>query len=225
MKLLFLPIALILVAFGTQAAPMCQLGTLADYVALGSTGCIINDKLFANFQSLHTATGGASPATDASVAVAPIVQTGPAILNPGPGLLFSTGDWTAFAGQTVNTSIRFTVTILDPLFLFKDASLAFSGAATGAEGAATVSETILPAGAGLFVGDLPGNGSDVFTDSVEYDPVRSITILKDIQVKAGVDSFAKISFLQQEFSQVLIPEPATLGLTGLVLLALSWRRR
>ncbi len=222
-------LAAVFAAAAVSAAPVCQLGTLADYIALGSTGCMINDKIFANFQSLHTATGGASAATDATIAVSPIVQAGPAILNPGPGLVFSTGDWTAFAGQTVNTSIRFTVTTTVANYFLKDASLAFSGAATGATGAATITETILTSagGFGMFVGDVPGSGSDVFQDDVVYPATKSITVLKDIQVKAGAGSFAKISFVQQQFSQIdtTIPEPASMALVGGALLLVGLLRR
>jgi len=221
-----------LCSLGVGATPVCQLGTLADYIALGSMGCTINDKRFANFMSVHTAYGGATPATDTAIAVAPIVQVGPAILDPGPGLLFSTGSWTAFAGQIVNTTISFTVTVLNPLYLLSDATLTFAGAARGTNAASTVSETILPSGTGLLVGDLPGTGSDVFSDKKFYLPVKSITVLKDIQAAAGSgnDNFAKISLVQQTYSQltyspVLIPEPGTLAVVGGTLLLFGVIRR
>src|ERR1035438_10102333 len=125
-----------LVAFASMAAaaPLCTalVGTgvggavtMADYVALGSGGCVIGDKLFSSFyyQPSH---GGTGPAVAASAVFLTPVDAG--TYSPGPGITFSSGSWFVPGGSTIepsffDASITFSVNVLRGGALIEDATL------------------------------------------------------------------------------------------------------
>ncbi len=210
----------------SSAAPVCGFTTLANYIALGSGGCTIGDKLFFNFNAFHTAAGGAATPTNGDIVVGPFVG-----LNT-PGILLSTGAWTAFAGQFVNSSVVFSVRILDPLKTFDSVGLAFAASTNGQNTGAIVSETVwYGAGKSLQTSVFNVNGEGVGSSTTPKFPagVKEITVLKDILVTAataqGPQDFAKISIVGQSFNQTAVPEPATMAAVGAALVALGLARR
>lgn len=221
MKKTLLSIAMVLASVAVaSAAPVCTSGTLADYVALGSGGCTIGDKLFSNFSYASTAGGGASAVAANQVAVSPLVSA------LDPGILFSSGGWTAFNGQFVDSSIAFDVTVLDPAFSLVGAELTIAGSKAGSS-LGTVGETIVPPGGAGMTAILGINNHD----TISFGPVSKIHVLKDILVVAqpGAGNFASISAVSQRFNQTGsdVPEPGTMALMGsaLAIVGLVYRKR
>ena len=94
------------VAFGATCP---TIGTVQDYVNLGSTGCSIGDKLFTNVLFSSSAAGTSVPLLANNVSVVPITNGG------------STGDeiglgfnslWVANSNSFSDTVIQFTVTVI-----------------------------------------------------------------------------------------------------------------
>jgi hypothetical protein len=71
--------------------------------------------------------------------------------------------------------------------------------------------------------DQPGAGTQS-ADWVDFEPLQSIRVLKDILGFAGNGSVT-LSFVDQTFRQAKVPEPAALLLLGAMGLALARRRR
>jgi hypothetical protein len=82
-----------------HAAPLLQNGTLADYIALGSGGGQIEDKLFYDFS--YSAAAGVSPSSASGVTVG-VISTA---FNPG---LTFMGSWIG----TGSFEIDFKVSVL-----------------------------------------------------------------------------------------------------------------
>jgi hypothetical protein len=128
MKLsVFLAATLVAFASIASAAPLCtslNVVTLADYVALGSTGCQIGDKVFFNFFDSPTSGGSATaPVPASAVSVTPV---GAGTYNPG--LTFSSSDWSVTGGSTtansfLDMSFGFTVSVLPGGNSIDDASV------------------------------------------------------------------------------------------------------
>lgn len=143
-----IPLAVVLLpvlAFTSLATPLCGIDFFAGYVALGSAGCQINDKIFYDFTLISAvATGGATAVGAADMTITPVVQAGAAIANPGPGIMV-TANWTATNGQTVDTTIAYRVKIAPEFigkYILTDAHLSIVGTASG-NAAAGVSENVI----------------------------------------------------------------------------------
>src|ERR1035441_676394 len=125
MKLsVFLAATLVAFASMASAAPLlCTAvgGTMADYVALGSTGCVIGDKLFSNFLYSSSGAGTATAMPASAVLLVPVGVT-----TSNPGIVFSS-EWDVPGSSTrtsiLDSSFGFTVTVLPGGDLIDDASL------------------------------------------------------------------------------------------------------
>jgi len=85
----------------------CVQGTLASYIALGTTGCTFEGSVFANFAYPLPPAGTVPSVTPAQILVTPI--PGPIIAGFFQGLNFS-ATWTAGAGELLHAVIAYTVT-------------------------------------------------------------------------------------------------------------------
>ena len=148
-------LAISLAAFvgAASAAPLCVAGgTMASYEDLGSGGCVIGDKLFSNFVYLSTGHGTGVAAPDTAVFLTPVNSTG---VNPGPGIVFSSDAWVVPSASSVrslvDSSIAFTVTVIDGPLLIEGGTLTLSSFSTGGTGVVDITETISPAGLKLQV--------------------------------------------------------------------------
>lgn len=121
MKLLTGLIVLFTVITGTaMAAPILTPGTLADYVALGSGGGQIGDKLFYDFAYAGSGFGGAAAIPAGGIMVTPLFTPS------NPGLQFSAA-WSVGPGQGLDSLITFNVQVLPGGVPITDLSATMAG--------------------------------------------------------------------------------------------------
>jgi hypothetical protein len=204
----------------SHAAPVClTTASLSSLIALGSGGCEIGDKVYNNF----TYSTGAGNPTSAQVNVGVDNQTG--ILQTGLQFGTSAGVWT-----NPGFTIGYTITV-DPaqcVILYgagntcavRASQLAFQGALAGATNTAALTATFSGASPGsLSVNDLAtGN-------NVNQNAFAPFWTTSDIVITGSGNSttFPIDSFGLDVYQQVTssVPEPATVGLVGGVLLGLG----
>lgn len=129
--------------------------------------------------------------------------------------------------------LTYRVTALDPLYLITDAHLVGNPNKLGETGSISVTETFLPLGAlGEFTMEIFDDDSHPqprLADEVIFDEGRrSLGVQKDILAFAQQGgALVTMSFVDQTFSQTLIPEPASaaVGMLGVVGAAIGTRRR
>jgi hypothetical protein len=192
----------------------------------------VGDKLFDQFTYLST---GDMPDAD-NVNVAPIQDS-----DGNFGLRFQGGFLDVFdgdpndpsdAGNPSDALIGYRVTVLDPAFLISDVRLAGNPVVIGPPGATSgligVSETFLPDDLLILaIFDIePGNSNQLVDSALLTTPLRTLHVQKDIIAFADAQgSAATLSFVDQTFSQVVVPEPSTISLLVLGLGATVWAMR
>lgn len=153
--------------------------------------------------------------------------TGASLLND-LGLQFNAG-WNALAGQTTDSDIGFTVTLLGGAITIEDFGLAqVSGVLPN--GSASVVENgcgpapCTPSELAVMTFDYGGANTQRVSDTM-FAPLGSVTVSKDISVTGGTTGSAHLSIVQDTFSEV--PEPISMGLIGggLALLGAARLRR
>jgi hypothetical protein len=186
----------------------------------------VGDKLFDQFGYVST---GDMP--DASgVNVLPFVDD-----NGNFGLRFQGGFLDVFDGGAADPGspsdalISYRVTVLDPAFLISDVNLAGNPAVHGPSGLIGVTETFLlddPFVELSIFALEPGGLQQLVDGSLLTTPLKSLHVQKNIIAFADVEgSAATLSFIDQTFSQVAVPEPSTISLLLLGLGAMAWRIR
>lgn len=222
--------AMLLSAAPAAAAPIDGVSDLQDLIDLGSTGVIIGDKQFYDFSYAK------SPANSANSpdAVEISVQTAP---GADIGLEFSFG-WFAIDGINMDSLIRYKVSVVPPsLDAISAVNLFFNGASPipGVATFATVTETVRDLGGnvqGVITTFNDGAGGFADNNSASLPiapPLTGLQVDKDIQVVAAPSELgggvATISFVDNTFTQVTIPEPGVLALMNLSSIGLLLRRR
>lgn len=206
-----LAVALLLTASVVMAAPLCVNGTVSSYVALGTGGCTIGDKLFSSFE-----------VTNAGAWV------NVTVLNPDPyhmGFQFG-GVFLANAGAPFVASMSYNVEVIGGDDLIHDMELHVGGVGVIPPGVLfTVGEDILDFNGNVLALLEVGNSTNVLvlTDLATFGPVDFITVNKDITIVNNSNQAFNFSEMTQIVSQV--PEPTTSMIVGVGLLAAGMLRR
>lgn len=168
----------------------------------------VGDKLFDNFSCTKAGTGTPGACGDINVNTLDTIDY---------GIEFQAGFFAA-ALNTVDFLLQFDVTVLDPSYLLNDVHLLFNGAVTG-DGFANVVETITNLDAvygtvNQFLAQIVVNTTNPPASlSASADlayATKKIHVQKDVLLTGGNNGTSTISFIDQRFSQVQVPEPSTL---------------
>ena len=195
-------------------AASCSSGSLATYVALGSTGCTIGGDTLTNFKILTGFSGG-TPIAPGSVTLAPTGSTF------APGLTISTSQ-SASAGMPLEAI--FTYDISGPPY--NSIAAVLSGAAETADGGVTGIVNFCEGG--MFGSDgvdgcMSANGSLVTLDGVQnmdsssFSKVSSLAVTDDLTIDPGLSGTASGATLTNSFTAVPEPLTSTLAILGFAL--------
>ena len=225
-------VAAILGGVLTTAASAAWLPLTGDAVSISSlqdSSFIFGDKKLSDIDFSSFATGEAiAPSADAL-----FVQGGQDTTTGDYGLRFQFA-WVALSGQTVNTDLKFKISILPGYdnYFIKDVGMDISGASATGAGGIVVGEIVRDAPFGNIIASLscskdPYDGGAYLTDYAEFTtPAKEIWIWsKDLSVTGGTNGSAHISEFYQFYSQTQIPEPATIILLCTGTLALLKRKK
>ena len=210
-----LSVGVLLLAWAVNLSPnWCQAATiLGSAIKLSElndnpTATVpVGDKLFSNFMYTFT---GEMPGPE-SVNVIPIQDD-----DGNYGIRFQAffTDLSSTIGGS-DALITYNVEATDPRFLISDAHLAGNPSLPGPQGLVSVTETFLPLGTnGEYTMSIYAEDDSPppkLTDVKYFHPaVRSLSVQKDIGVYdfAGVPA-PTLSFVDQTFSQIEVPEVST----------------
>lgn len=195
-----------------SAAP-CVSGTLATYIALGSSGCTIGTDSLSNFQDL-SGTAGATEIAATAVTITPIGGT----FSPG---LSTVLHMTAPSGTILET--MFTYKISGATFVGETITLTNSSETV--DGAVSEVQNICEAGS--FGPDgvtgCTGTPGSLLTldgvqnqDSTTLDPPLYVNLTDDITLDGGLAGSATGGTFTDQFTAV--PEPGGFFIAGLGLI-------
>jgi hypothetical protein len=143
-KLLLFTASVALFQIHGWAAP-CTTGTLASYIALGSTGCLLGNLTVADFAYHAKASGGAPEITAGEITVSPVL---PPI---GMFALQFAAPWDVSSGQDQFSGISYHVVAPATTMTVQELRLNGNGFEVGMFGSVVVNEAV---GSGTLSADL-----------------------------------------------------------------------
>ena len=233
-KLLLISLMLLILASGGFASSLpCTTNVgldqyIANYAGINNA-CQIGDKLFYDFAFSASSNPVGNEPAGSDIHVAP--DAGDGFSNPG--IIFSSGVFLVFPGETMDATITYTVATLSGSSVIQGYALTMAGSHTAdptglGSGSITESFSNVPAGTPLVttVGPLGGN---LNTTSIGFLPwVGSTTVTTQIHLQSpdsGPFDLVTISGIQEHFSEN-VPEPYETLLIGSGLLFFGlWRKR
>ena len=234
--LIFAACAVTTSLFTVGAQTACVSGnSLASYISLGTTGCIIGDKIFNDFGYSGTssgATGGTTQPTAGQIAVTTLGPSGSGANELAPvfptdiGLLFNSS-WNANGDGTFSDGfISFEVTVVNGAgYNITDAGLYQTdnmGPGTATVGEAGCSGSVYPC---TQTWGVATNAGTFISDTI-FSPTGTLSVTKDINVAGAYGGTTSISGVEDIFSQSPVPEPRTTALVlGLLLAGLVFRKK
>ncbi len=209
---------------GAWSSP-CTTGTLASYVALGSSGCTIGSNLLSSFATVP-GTAGATELALSSVSITPSGD------SASPQLLFSV-DTSAAANQLFETIFNYQISG-NP---YLQSTIVLANSSETVDGAVTDIQNLCEGGS--FGPDgvtgCPGTTDTLLTvdgiQNTDQTPLGSpafLSVTDDFTVDGGTAGTASGGTFTDQFSaQTAVPEPTgTLPIGASVLfVAAMWRRR
>jgi len=133
-KLFLIGVGVVLLRVPGIAAP-CIPGSLASYIALGSTGCVLGNLTVSGFAYAAKAGGGAEKIKADQIAVTPV-------LTPGAVALEFAANWSVQSGQEEVSNITYHALSADPAVEVKAISLDGNGFEAGLMGEVEVQEVV-----------------------------------------------------------------------------------
>jgi hypothetical protein len=211
-RILFLASALFAIAQLSSAAT-CTSGTLASYLALGSSGCTIGNDVLSNFQTLAGQTGATEIATNAVVVT-------PGGGTSSPSLTFTTTQSVSTGGLVESI---FTYQLSAPSFI--SASLALSNSSETVDGGVTDIENFCAGGTfgpdGVdgctgTAGSLLALDGVQNSDTSPLGPASFVNVTNDFTLSGGTAGSAAGGIFADSFTAT--PEPASLFMAALGIL-------
>ena len=227
-------------AANAAAVPLPANATLQDLINLNASGGVqIGNFTFSDFS--FTPTTG-NPTNPAPTAAQISVSTAP---GPNVGLTFNSF-WESIPTGNQDGIIRYAVqvsigNVIDQVNLGFNGAAPVPSAGTNASVTESVSTLLttgnnVPVGPGTVIGQLTvsnstSTGSTTTNNSTLTlsSPQQGIYVSKDVQVVSGANGIATISWVDNTYHSTaggpIIPEPASLGVLGVMGTGLLARRR
>ena len=211
-QIVILAIGVIATSQAGLASLACGSGTVASYIALGSSGCTIGGDKLNNFQAL----------------------TGINFSQPlDPTLITVTPGGSAFSPKlTLNLNATAQSSILEGLFTYRISGSNFTGdtitlSGTSATGNGVVTDIQNFCGGGMFgpdgVSGCTGNGGTLIalgngSFGATFAGTPFLNVTHDFTLDPGGSGTATGGQIVDQFTGTATPEPKSLGLVGLGLL-------
>lgn len=192
---------------------------------------VVGDKEFSDFDLTVFILDGGAFMTDPNLMKVQGVQD---VGTGDYGLRFNGFTWFAGPNQVISVNLGFKISIVDGYddYFIKDIWMYLTGAGATGTGALTAGETAwddFPDGnivASLSCSKLANDGGVNLSDYADFDPLKEIRIqTKYINLIGGTNGTASFTEFFQFYSQIQVPEPATIILLGTASIVVFARKK
>ena len=199
-----------------SAATTCNSGSLASFIALGSTGCSIGSSTLTSFQTLPGGILGATAINPANIT-----------LTITPGIVGFSAQANATVGPNQIAEALFNYQVSGPSFNMSTITL--SNTTETGDGGVTYLQNLCLGGqfspSGVTGCGGPTRGLAVVnsgSDTANFSSISPIGVTDDFTVDGGLAGTAAGGTFTDQFT---VPEPSTILLTGLGLAVAAFGKR